>query len=374
MLQDFIKAVENNELVNIFGCTALGNSAYRIIKEINISVPIVFIDNSIEKQKNLFCGEKVFGLNQRKSRLDKEYYVIASFPYCDEMEMELKEKGIDSKYIVRPEEISKILMTARRLPHQKLKFAVDLAEHCNLNCRGCDHFAPLAEECITQVNEYESDIKRLSILLGNNVSQIKLEGGEPLLNPHIVRFIEITYKYFPHSAISIYTNGTLLLKMTDSFWEACSKYGVSLVVTKYPIAFDYDMAYKKAEKKNVEMHYYSGGEVVKKLRHHPLDVQGNQNIEENFYNCFLANNCIMLKSGRLFTCTAIPNMRHFNRYFEQNLEVTEDDSIDIYNNVTYQDIMSFLSKPVPACRYCKVADRTDGHEWCVSKKDIGEWT
>lgn len=372
MLQDFIQAVENDKLINIFGCTALGNRAYTILREINISVPIVFIDNSIEKQKALFCGEKVLGLDQ-KTKPDG-YYVIASFSFGDEMEMQLKEKGIDSQYIVRPEEISKILMTARGMPHHKLKFAVDLAEHCNLNCRGCDHFAPLAEECMTQVNDYESDIKRLSALVGNNVSQIKLEGGEPLLNPHIVRFIEIAYQYFPHAVINIYTNGTLLLKMDDSFWETCSKYDVSLEVTKYPVAFDYDMAYKKAEKMNVAMHYYSGGEVVKTLRHHPLDIQGRQDMEWNFCNCFLANNCIMLKSGRLFTCTAIPNMRHFNRYFGQKLEVTEEDSINIYDNVTYRDIMDFLSKPVPACRYCKVPDRTDGHEWCVSKRDIGEWT
>lgn len=373
MLQNFVRAVENNVPVNIFGCTNLGSVAYDIIRQINISSPITFIDNSPEKQQRLFLGEKVYGLKQKKVGQNKEYYIIASFSFCDEMERQLAERNISNEYIIHPEEVSEILTVFREMPHQKIKFAVDLAEHCNLNCWGCNHFAPLAKENTTQPDDFERDMRRVSELFGENVSQIKLEGGEPLLNPHIVEFIQLTYKYFPHSVISIYTNGILLMKMDDLFWDTCSKYKVLIEVTKYPIAFDYELVYKKAQEKNVNMHYYAGGEMVKSMQHFPLDIEGNQDADRNFHSCFLANNCIMLKAGKLYTCTIIPNIEHFSRYFGKELMVTDKDGIDIYSDVTYQEIMEFLCKPVPACRYCKVADRTDGHVWKVSKKDISEW-
>lgn len=373
MLENFIRAVESNIPVNIFGCTDFGKNVYNIINNINRSVSVMFIDNSPKKQKCLFCGKKVYGIGQKEFGLHQEYFIIASFSLADEMEKELKEKNVRNEYIVRPEQITKVMSEFRRMPHRKLKFAVDLAEHCNLNCCGCDHFAPLAQEYFAEIDEYERDMKRLSVLFGDNVSQIKLEGGEPLLNSNIVDFIEITYRFFPYATISVYTNGILLLQMDDAFWKTCSKYDVVLEVTKYPIACDYDLVNKKAEEKGVILHFCDDGEVIKSLRHHPLDMDGKQNAETNFYNCFLANNCIMLKHGKLYTCTTIPNMRHFNHYFDKNILITEKDSIDIYSNVTSQEIMEFLSRPVPACRYCKVADRTSGHTWRPSKRDIGEW-
>lgn len=374
MLQNFVRDVENNIPVNIFGCTNLGSVAYDIVRQINVSLPITFIDNSLERQQSLFLGEKVYGVKQKKQEQNKEYYIIASFSFCNEMERELTENNISSEYIIYPEEISEILTVYRGMPHQKIKFAVDLAEHCNLNCRNCSHFAPLAEECITRLDDFERDMKRLAELFGENVSQIKLEGGEPLLNPYIVEFIQVTYKYFSRSVISIYTNGIMLMKMDDLFWDTCSKYKVLLEVTKYPIAFDYELAFKKAREKNVDMHYYAGGEMVKSMQHFPLDIEGKQDAGRNFHSCFLANNCIMLKSGKLYTCTTIPNIEHFNRYFGENLIITDKDGIDIYRDITYQEIMEFLCKPVSACRYCKVANRTDGHVWAVSKNDISEWT
>ena len=82
----------------------------------------------------------------------------------------------------------------------------------------------------------------------------------------------------------------------------------------------------------------------------------------------------MLKEGKLYTCTMIPNMKHFRRYFNQNIKVAENDGINIYTAKSASEIMEFLSKPVSACRYCKVSERTDGHAWDVSKREIEEWT
>ena len=52
----------------------------------------------------------------------------------------------------------------------------------------------------------------------------------------------------------------------------------------------------------------------------------------------------------------------------------EADYIDIYKAKSIQEILAFLAKPIPFCKYCNVKGRTFGHERGISKKEIEEWT
>src|SRR5512145_1822333 len=67
------------------------------------------------------------------------------------------------------------------VPKTLKHFSVPLAEHCNLRCCGCDHFAPLAEQEFADIGAFENDFARLSHLLNGDVEKIGLMGGEPLL-------------------------------------------------------------------------------------------------------------------------------------------------------------------------------------------------
>lgn len=49
---------------------------------------------------------------------------------------------------------------------KKIKFEVHITEHCNLNCKYCFHFSPLAKEEYLTLEEYERDLARLSELFG----------------------------------------------------------------------------------------------------------------------------------------------------------------------------------------------------------------
>ena len=35
---------------------------------------------------------------------------------------------------------------------------VHLADHCNLNCRSCDHYSPLSKECFPNFEKVEKDL------------------------------------------------------------------------------------------------------------------------------------------------------------------------------------------------------------------------
>lgn len=289
-------------------------------------------------------------------------------------EKELKIKANEQKIF---EEIATIKsMIVKQTPQPSLKaIAVHLAEHCNLNCCGCDHFSPLAEKSFTDINQFKKDINRLAELSCQELGVLKLMGGEPLLHPNIIDFIHISREAFPNTRIEIVTNAIILNIQPDEFWQTCKNYDIIIVPTKYPIKTDYEKAEYLAKSKGVKYEYYGNfDKVIKTSYHIPLDVEGKQDAVTNFLNCFHANNCLFLKNGKLYTCTVAPNIEHFNKYFGYNIPLKENDGIDIYKAQTISNVLEFLAKPIPFCKYCNVKGRTFGHNWCISNKDIKEWT
>ncbi len=263
----------------------------------------------------------------------------------------------------------------KTIPHTILKTVViSLCEHCNLNCWGCDHFSPLAKKTFLKISEFEKDIKQLSELFGNLVGRIKLMGGEPLLHPNKEDFAKLARSYFPCTKIEFTTNAILLMNQDDYFWKTCSENAIEIVATKYPIIIDWEGIINKAKSENVQFYFYGDTEDTLKTNHHfPFDTNGEQDIVDNFMNCFHANHCRELHHGKMYTCTIIPHAKHFNKKFNIHLLEDAKDSIDIHTKATAIEILEFLAKPIPFCRYCNVKHRSFGHKWHKSRKEINEW-
>lgn len=259
-------------------------------------------------------------------------------------------------------------------PLKKLQYEIHLAEHCNLNCQMCDHFSPLAEKAFLSPASYEKDVTRLGTLFAHQAAYIRLLGGEPLLHPDVTRFFQLTRAHFPTAPLQLYTNGVLLPKQSPDFWEACRTYSVIVTVTKYPVHFDYAEVDALAQKHKVTLVYTSeGGELVKTSWRLPLDLTGSQNPAMNFKKCDMGNVCVFLKNGRLYPCTVAPNAIHFERYFHQGLQVSDADGVDIYHT-SADNILRFLSQPIPFCRYCDIDRRQEKIPWALSQQNIQEWT
>ncbi|MBQ8535015.1 MAG: radical SAM protein [Bacilli bacterium] len=263
-------------------------------------------------------------------------------------------------------------MFIRTIPKIMLDYEVQLVEHCNLNCASCSHFCPVAEPEFLDINEYEKDVKRLSLLFDNEANFIRLMGGEPLLHPKIKDFFKITRKYFPNAIIDLDTNGILLKSMKDEFYNSAAKYNINISVTRYPVNIDYEIIKDKCNKFGVNFRFFDN-QVVRKFNLLPLDLEGRQQIEKNFVSCYLANCCHTLKHGKMYTCSTIPHISHFNKKFNKNLIVSKRDCIDIYEVKDAKEILDFLAKPVPFCRYCNVHNRIGDLDWKESNKQIEEW-
>lgn len=182
-------------------------------------------------------------------------------------------------------------------------------------------------------------------------------------------------KYFPDAVIDLTTNGLLLLNQSDEFWIRCRDNRIVIRPTKYPVPFDFEGIEERAARFDVKFRYIGKtGTTIKTTHHYKWDVNGRQNGGRNFLLCHRANTCIYLQQGRLYTCTVAPTIRHFNQYFGTNLKGGSEDSIDIYEVNLAQEIMKFLAKPIPFCRYCMI-DKTEWNQpWHQSEKEIEEWT
>lgn len=282
------------------------------------------------------------------------------------------------KDLRREQERYKSGNTYREIPlREKMKFEIHLAEHCNLNCKYCSHFSPLANEEYLSLEEYERDLARLSQLFGGQMQQIKLLGGEPLLHPQINTFMEVSRKYFTDAVIKILTNGTLLHKMDDEFWKTCHDTGTHILHSKYPISYDEKKIMERALKFQVSIEMadqMEGKECgIETMIHEPIDVEGKQNAIINFYACTRPNSCITLKHGKLYTCNRAAHMHILKDYFGLDIKCEESNGIDIYKAETAQEILEYMIKPIPMCVYCDIEHITMGHEWGISKKDISEW-
>ena len=253
--------------------------------------------------------------------------------------------------------------------------SIQITRHCNLNCRFCGTFSPLAESEFVSLDVFEKDIKRLSELTLGYINTIAIVGGEPLLHPDCIKFLEITRKYFPDSIVNLITNGILLPRQNDNFYRTCAENNIVIAPTKYPIKVDWDKVQADCKKHSVKFEFISNTEKeVKTMWLRVLDLAGKQDPRKSFMNCQLANSCIQLVSGKLCTCCVPTNIRHFNKYFNKNLVTTELDYIDIHKAKDYNEILTFLAKPIPFCKYCKATQWQYELEWQPSKKVIEEWT
>lgn len=250
-----------------------------------------------------------------------------------------------------------------------------LVDHCNLNCRGCDNFSPLAPEVFADTTVFENDCARISALSNGCVREVQMLGGEPLLHPQIMVFNDIIRKYFPSAPVKIITNGILLLKQKENFWESCRRNNIQIVVTKYPVKLDYDAIEQHVRKQGVTFGYYgSTGSVMKTMQCAPLDLSGKQNPRDSFLRCNSANRCIALDNGKIYTCSLIPYVKYFNTRFGKDLAVTGGDYMDIYQAKDMDEIMNFLCRPKPFCRYCNKKGTIWDIGYGVSQKDIAEWS
>lgn len=223
-----------------------------------------------------------------------------------------------------------------------------VADHCNLNCKGCFHFSSLVESKeFPAFEQFKMDINRLNELF-DNIGIIRLMGGEPLLNPELPRFISEARKAFPKAKIHLLTNGILYKKMEGSLLQVLRACNVELQVSLYMPMVD-----KKNEMEKLfraqGIRYWISNPITHFGKY--LNLEGTSNPREAISGCH-ASRCTFLQKGFIARCPLPFNIQHFNRRFGYNISM-EHDRIGIHAPTAEgYAVKRKLRLPMESCRYC----------------------
>lgn len=260
-------------------------------------------------------------------------------------------------------------------PKEQVEYLiVNILDHCNLRCKGCDHFACIAEPYYVSAQTIRRDMEQMAIICGDKIQRIGVMGGEPLLHPDLLIILEYIRNSFPNSVIRLTTNGILLLRQNDKFWKTLRELNIVIVNTRYPINLDFEGMRRKALEENVSfMHFENTSDInVKRLFKKNIDSEGRSDITESFLKCHISNYGNFLMEGKLYGCPfSCQSQRIFCRKFNIDLRMTSSDYLDIYNIRSIDEILDFAAAPHNYCRYC--TGRSSTFEWERSKGDIREW-
>jgi hypothetical protein len=159
--------------------------------------------------------------------------------------------------------------------------------------------------------------------------------------------------------------------MPRAFWVQCKACGVSVAISHYPIKLNYAKIKSIAKEYGVKTEY---GKKPRGMYKWLLDINGGQDIKESHAYCFRAKQCTVLQEGKIYACSLPPWINYFNEYFGKNLKASEGDYIDLYKVKKFEEILEFLGKPIPFCKYCNTKTIVYSNRWEISKKEITEWT
>ncbi len=265
---------------------------------------------------------------------------------------------------------SRAIPFLRRLKHRVHKptlsyVELHLTDHCNLNCRGCGHFSPIAQPWFADITTHDNDMKQLAKLF-SNINDIRLMGGEPLLHPMVTSFFASTRKHFPHSAIHLVTNGLLLRETTDDFWASCREHRIIIDLTVYPPTVrDMNDMLEKAVQNSIKIRSFT---VTKFIAH--KNLPGDSDPVKAMTICRSRYYCPFLRNGRLYICSNPALAHYFNQCF--GTEIPDAGYVDIYSqNLAGEKCIELLNQPSPACRFCSYD--FPQFDWQRSQRGREEW-
>jgi len=257
---------------------------------------------------------------------------------------------------------------ARRRPRLH-HLDIHLADHCNLNCRSCEHYSCIAEPSFADLVLFERDLARLAEVF-EGIDQVYLLGGEPLLHPQVAEFVRSARRFLPDTRVCLMTNGVLLPRMDEPFWDAMRGTNTVLLCDDYPGVVDRPQIDVLGAEHGVNVEWMAKAEQFFRA---PIDLAGTCDPSESFVRCTGLSNCAIIKDGRLFPCAHIAYADILRKRFGiEGLQPTGADSVSIYAGATGDEIIDVLTSPRPWCAHCDYA-ALEYFPWSRTERSLAEW-
>lgn len=237
----------------------------------------------------------------------------------------------------------------RKIYAEALEYSA--AYHCNLRCAGCSHMSPFVRHGIPTPDSFAADVVRLTTAF--HAEEVRLLGGEPLLNPEIVALLKTARVSAIANRVIVTTNGLLLARMPTAFWENVDEVRVSLYPRASPSPAQLERIEARAREHGTRLVVTAWREFRTTLvtTPHPADLTTAM----IYRTCHSAHRCHMLLEGRLFKCPVPPFLAQYLAKLRREGYDPAAESLDIHaSGDLFEDLRRFLltRRTLEACRYC----------------------
>lgn len=262
---------------------------------------------------------------------------------------------------------------------KKLILEYHLVHSCNLRCAGCSHYSSLLDNLIyVPLEDIVDDLTLLKNKIGNNLGTLKLLGGEPLLHPQICECLTEIRNLFPETDLIIVTNGILLKKMSEEFYDICSKLNVQISISYYGLPnVNVTEIFNKLKDLGIKAKIYGYRNSTKNSIWRYKQIRLTEGEIDCLSKCKLKNECNNYSNGKIYLCPHIAYIDFFNDYFGTNIKIDDTDYISLDEVSSFDELMEKinLAKPNFCYHYCNCYDRTHPEvgKWHTTKKDINEF-
>ena len=246
----------------------------------------------------------------------------------------------------------------------KLEFIeFHLVDSCNLKCKGCTSFSNISKKA-NFIDARLLGIRLQKLTKTFTIEIIRLLGGEPLLHPDINNVLKTVRQCLGYSHIELFTNGILINKMPQDFFETCYKNNIKIVISQYPILKNKDEI--KQILSSFKINYIFSPIIFSFSAN--LNPKGNSDKEKTFKNCRYTY-YKTLKEDNIYICPICAYINQYNEYFNKNIPIGK--GINIYTNSKKQ-ILNYLHNPEETCKYCTNLTKYIDWECSTSPKET-DW-
>lgn len=242
---------------------------------------------------------------------------------------------------------------------------------CNLGCKSCSHFSPLADKAKPiPVSTLEHSLGLLKASCDSIVSSIFIMGGEPMLHPDLPEIVSMTNAIFPKSERFVVSNMLLYHDVKETLVPVMLETRTILGMSCYG---DANMSMVREAFDDARKNYM----LVSRFGNVPANFWSYMKSvyprfsEDGFYQCPM-NACATLRGTRLYKCSPVAYLQYPRVKFGLDIKAAPDDWIDLRGITNPNDVLNRMSAPHSFCRHCDVSgNHCIG--WSRSTCKASEW-
>lgn len=238
-----------------------------------------------------------------------------------------------------------------KIQTEGIQFAA--ANHCNLRCADCLTLSPYCSPKFLSPDTLTADLSRLETVL--HAREVRILGGEPLLNPDLARLTSIARKSGIGDEVTMFSNGLLLGRMDEAVWPNLDLMNLSIYPEAPPPDAALNRALELAQQHGTRVRFFRRHEFRTRVVSMPHGIDLTTRLIYRTCRAAHCDHCHWVSEGWLYKC-AMPLF--LNEYLAKlgraDYEPAQD-GVQLHDGPgLFDDVRRYLmsSEPLDCCRYC----------------------